>query len=119
LRQLDVDLHHARRVARDFASTHHLLVDADRLLESGLDGRGEAEAPAQADHGPGGDLVGERGDEAAVHHAGRALVAGLGGEAGDDAVAVLEEAEVKANRVLGAAPEAGRARAEEVGIEGD
>ena len=84
-----------------------------RALEPGR----EPEFAEQADDRPGGDLVGERGDQAAVHDVWRTLIALGGHETGHHLVAVPSESKSKAGGMGGPATEAGLVPTKEMTVE--
>lgn len=117
LRERDFDVDDAGAGAGDAAAAFDLDADPGRALELAAHLGGEAELAEQADQRPGGELVGQGADQAAVHDAGRTLVALARGEAGDDFFSIPLEREVEAERMVGRAAEAGLAGAEEGAVE--
>src|SRR5690349_16408785 len=117
LLERDVDVVEALQIARDARAADDLDADADRLGEARFERGGERELPAQADDGPGRQLVGERRDEPAVHDAERALVQRARREPREHLVAILFEREPEPVGVIRPASEARLPRPEDVAID--
>jgi len=106
LGQFDAYFNNARRLANDPSAAHNLNADADCGAKLHIDLCGEAKFFEKADNGPSADLIGQGCYQPTVHEAGGALVLGARGETGEHFIPFAGEAEMKADGVIGRAPEA-------------